>query len=138
MDKSEMKCSQAFLVICLHPRRSIKVTLAIRLRKNRVWSVNLLQPVGNMAKRKKDYKHSHRGPFLPLCYPSIFLQCSVTMQRYWGCHQYCGLLLPASKDHGQVSSTRAIWLTKLQLDSSQTCRHLSLLPTSEIFGFKKK
>lgn len=44
MDKSEMKCSQAFLVICLHPRRSIKVTLAIRLRKNRVWSVNLLQP----------------------------------------------------------------------------------------------
>lgn len=53
MDKSEMKCSQAFLVICLHPRRSIKVTLAIRLRKNRVWSVNLLQPVGNMAKRTK-------------------------------------------------------------------------------------
>lgn len=44
MDKSEMKCSQAFLVICLHPRRSINVTLAIRLRKNRVWSVNLLQP----------------------------------------------------------------------------------------------
>lgn len=53
MDKSEMKCSQAFLVICLHPRRSIKVTLAIRLRKNRVWSVNLLQPVGNMSKRRK-------------------------------------------------------------------------------------
>lgn len=54
MDKSEMKCSQAFLVICLHPRRSIKVTLAIRLRKNRVWSVNLLQPV----QEKKDHKHA--------------------------------------------------------------------------------
>lgn len=81
MDKSEMKCSQAFLVICLHPRRSIKVTLAILLRKNRVWSVSLLQPVGNMAKENRDHKHSHRGPFLPPCYLSIFLQSSLSPLR---------------------------------------------------------
>lgn len=54
MDKSEMKCSQAFLVICLHPRRSIKVTLAILLRKNRVWSVSLLQPA--MLSSVREYR----------------------------------------------------------------------------------
>lgn len=134
MDKSEMKCSQAFLVICLHPRRSIKVTLAILLRKNRVWSVNLLQPVGNMAKRTKITNIATEARFCHSVIPVSFSNALfVTMQKYQGCHQYCGLLLPVSKDHGQVS-TRAIWLSKLQLDSSQTCRHLSLLPT----WFKKE
>lgn len=73
MDKSEMKCSQAFLVICLHPRRSINVTLAIRLRKNRVWSVNLLQPVGNMAKRTKITNTATEAHFCSATLSSLYL-----------------------------------------------------------------
>lgn len=46
MDRSEMKCSQALRVICLQPRRSMRVTLEMRRRYSKAWSVSLLQPAG--------------------------------------------------------------------------------------------
>lgn len=50
MDRSEMKCSQALRVICLQPRRSIRVTLEMRRRYSKAWSVSLLQPAGRREK----------------------------------------------------------------------------------------
>lgn len=46
MDRSEMKCSQALRVICLQPRRSMRVMLEMRRRYSKDWSVSLLQPAG--------------------------------------------------------------------------------------------